>query len=510
VTSRGWTIKIGVFLAITVVFSITYTQSPLFTSNQNQYFLHGLARAGWGFLSQDWLANTLDPTPVFSALTALVYQLFHQTWFYYLIYAVLLGGYFYSLLAIVAYIFPIRQSRGIYITYIALLLLIHSAALRFSLSRTFGANWTYLLEDGLADQRLLGPVLQPSAFGISLLVSIALFLRRRAYLAVLLACLAATIHPTYLLSAASLTLAYMIIAYREERKIAKPLLIGALALAAVAPILWYTYTSFAGASSETAAQAQAILVNERIPHHALASWWFDATAVVKILLVLLALYLVRKARLFLILLVPFGIALTLTVVQVIANSHALALVFPWRLSTWLVPISTSIILAYLLTSLVNRYPKIDSKYARWLITASILVITVVSLVGIIRLKLDFDRQANAPEWPLMAFVGGHKRPGEVYLIPVKMQDFRLAAGAPVYVDFKSIPYRDSDVLEWQRRIQLAERFYQNGECSILDQIVGQTRVTHVVFPAGQVELTCPDMALMYKDEYYALYQLSVE
>ena len=56
------------YLLLTLVFSTAYTQSPLFTSNQNQYFLHGLAHAGYGYLHEDWLANTLDPTPVFSFL----------------------------------------------------------------------------------------------------------------------------------------------------------------------------------------------------------------------------------------------------------------------------------------------------------------------------------------------------------------------------------------------------------------------------------------------------------
>ena len=56
-----------VFIVIWVfVFTIAYAQSPLYTSNQNQYFLQGMANAGFGHLSEDWLANTLDPTPVFS------------------------------------------------------------------------------------------------------------------------------------------------------------------------------------------------------------------------------------------------------------------------------------------------------------------------------------------------------------------------------------------------------------------------------------------------------------
>src|SRR5260370_42143466 len=55
-------------------FALAYTQSPLFFSNQNQYFVHGLAEGGFGFLNQDWLATTADPTPVFSAIIAFSYR----------------------------------------------------------------------------------------------------------------------------------------------------------------------------------------------------------------------------------------------------------------------------------------------------------------------------------------------------------------------------------------------------------------------------------------------------
>ncbi len=48
--------------------------------------------------------------------------------------------------------------------------------------------------------------------------------------------------------------------------------------------------------------------------------------------------------------------------------------------------------------------------------------------------------------------------GQVYLIPPKLLEFRLATGAPALVDFKAIPYRDVDVLEWRRRLQFCRQF----------------------------------------------------
>ncbi|MEA3439884.1 MAG: hypothetical protein U9R58_06345, partial [Chloroflexota bacterium] len=348
--------SIIIFLVVTTSFAIAYTQSPLFTSNQNQYFLHGLADAGFGNLSQDWLVNTLDPTPVFSQLVSLTDQFFGPHFIFYFYYALLMGVYLFSLVGIVLNVYELRRTPAAFSVFLALLILVHSAGLRFLLSRTLGVNWAYILEDGLADQRILGPVFQPSTFGVLLILSIYLCLHKHPFLAVLSAVIAATVHPTYLLSAALLTLSFMVAAYFEERKVIKPLLIGGLALLTVSPILYYVLSNFANTHPESTALAREILVNFRIPHHAQIDWWFDATAVIKILFVVAAIYLVRKLKpLFIILMTLTTAAAGLTIAQLILDSDALALIFPWRVSTILVPVSVSIIIGYLVLYISQRF-----------------------------------------------------------------------------------------------------------------------------------------------------------
>ena len=520
-TTAAWLRTAARFLLLTLLFSIAYTQSPLYTSNQNQYFLHGLARAGFGSLRQDWLANTLDPTPVFSLLVFLTYRIFHLEALFYVFYALLLGVYLYCLLDIAKALFPaLRQSRPAGMIFLALLFAVHSAALRFALSRLLGINWTYVLEDGVADQRLLGYVFQPSVFGVFLLLSAALFLRGRPTLAVLSAALAATFHPTYLLSAALLTLAYMLSSLLAGgkgrtplasvwRRLAGPAWIGLAALLAVLPILIYVYANFGNTPPATTAQAQAILVDYRIPHHARVSWWFDATAVFKIGLILAALLVVRRSKLFLVLLVPFLGALALTVAQLLLNSNMLALLFPWRVSTLLVPLSTALLLAALVSALAGRFPQTFASHGRLLSALSSGLILAVVAVGAIRFTLDLSRKAAAEERPLQAYVAAHADPGQVYLTPVKMQDFRLAARAPVYIEFKSIPYQDADVLEWYRRMRLADRFYIQQDCSLLD-VFAQEKVTRVVLEKDDAANACPKLQPLYQDAAYALYALRAE
>ncbi len=545
VTKQIWKDKLrsGLnFIILTLVFSIAYAQSPLYTSNQNQYFLHGLAQAGFGYLNQDWLANTPDPTPVFSALVAVTYRLTHLPALFYVYYALLMGIYIFSLLGIVTGVYSLRSSRAKFLGFLALLILVHSAAWRFAISRVLGVNWTYILEDGLADQRLLGPVFEPSAFAALLMLSIYLFMQRKPYLAAISAALAATVHPTYLLSSAVLTLAYMLITaieagvsdkrqitsgltnqftprfqnqlqtapdtppHKKERIWMKPLWIGGLALLLVAPILIYVYVNFGNTPKETTARAQDILVNFRIPHHALISWWWDATAVVKILLVTVALYLVRKSRLFIIMLLLSLVAAVLTFLQVILKSNMLALLFPWRISIILVPLATAILLAELVTALFKHLKLFrQRRFQNLLAISSLVLIAAVVLVGSIRFTLDLQRKASAAERPLEAYVEAHHASGQVYLTPVKLQDFRLETGSPVYVEFKSIPYQDANVLEWYRRIQLADRFYKDGNCKLLNEMASQGGVTHIVMENGDPGQNCPNLLSLYKDAYYSLY-----
>ena len=96
---------------------------------------------------------------------------------------------------------------------------------------------------------------------------------------------------------------------------------------------------------------------------------------------------------------------------------------------------------------------------------------------------ELGYHSNNDELPLLEFVRTHRRPGDVYLVPVEvpkpsnsrgvyssnfkpaprrggagmflsvdLQDFRLTTGAPLFVDYKSIPYQDAEVLEWYERV----------------------------------------------------------
>ncbi len=502
------------------LFTLAYAPAPLYTSNQNQYFLHGLARAGLASLNQDWLANTLDPTPLFSKLIEITWQLLPWQPIFYLYYGALAGIYFFSVFGIANRLFGANQTPARRAVTLAVLLVLHSAALRYLISRLLGVEWDYLLDGGVAGQRLLGNVLQPSLFGVFLVLSIFSFLRARRGWAILCLLIAASFHPTYLLSAALLTAVYMGITFWETKDPHLVLALGVVALLGVSPIVWHTYATFGASSPELAAQARQMLVDFRIPHHAIPSAWFDVTALVKLAFVLLALLWLRprqaampppfslpdRTKLFHILLWPALAALLLTLAQILSQSSLLALLFPWRVSTWLVPLSVSLLAAWGIDQVWGRWPAQAGRYARVGTVISLGMALIFAAAGLSKSWINWQTKLDGVERPTLAFVAAHQQPDQVYLIPTKMQDFRLEAGAPAFVDFKSIPYEDVDVLEWYRRLRLADQFYTRGGCGQLTQLAVEG-ITHLVLPQAHPARACPAVVEQFRDENYGVYAL---
>lgn len=492
------------FTLLTAIFALSYSQSPLYTSNQYQYFVHGLARCGQGTLAEDWLASTADPTPVFSFIVEVACRLDVLSALY-IFYALLMGVYVFSLIGIVESVAPVKNSPLLLGVFFALTVFQHSAFLRYLLTSLAGPHWGYLFDGGVAGQRLLGPVFQPSSFGVFLLLSLYFHLRGKTLPAVLSVVFAATVHPTYLLSAAALTLAYLAELTFVQRRPKQALLTGIAALAAVTPILLYTWTLFSGSDPVVTARARDILVNIRIPHHARIQDWFDATTIMKLCLIAAGIFAGRRQRLFLLLSLPLGISVLLTLVQAATGSHALALLFPWRLSAWLVPVASAVLAAELARRIVAVTP---ARRARLLEVAALTVIGLAVFSGLTRAWLEAGEQSAVSSRSLEAYVAGHRQPGQVYLIPPKLYDFRLMATAPVYGDFFSIPYRDTDVIEWYSRFLNAQHFYESADCALLEELSWQG-VTHVVLPAD-FATRCPALLPLYSDPAYQLFELTSE
>ena len=121
----------------------------------------------------------------------------------------------------------------------------------------------------------------------------------------------------------------------------------------------------------------------------------------------------------------------------------------------------------------------------------VVVLTLAGLVatGIAINVNGWGYHTNRAEIPLLEFVKTRRKPGDLYLLPVNvpklgnaprgaaatdftppprggthliavdLQSFRLYTGAAIFVDFKSVPYQDEEVLEWHRRVMWAHGLY---------------------------------------------------
>ena len=122
--------------------------------------------AGHGLLREDWLANTEDPTPVFTALVTFTARSLHS-WAFHAYHALLQGVYAAAMLGLFWFLAG-EQARRRWPVFIALFLLVHSAAARWLAYRLLGLDYPWYLQTGVAAQYVLGPMLQPSAFGVLL------------------------------------------------------------------------------------------------------------------------------------------------------------------------------------------------------------------------------------------------------------------------------------------------------------------------------------------------------
>jgi hypothetical protein len=539
----AWSRPFGFFLLLALVFGLSYTQAPLYYSNQHQYFLHGLARGGSGFLDQDWLANTADPTSLFSAAVAFTYRYLHESLFY-VYYVLLLGLYAWALVGLFGFLTGSKPTSLAGICFLTLFITLHTGLVRLASARLFGKDYPWYFQAGVANQYLLGPGLQPSVFGVFLVAALVAFLRDRPWLAAICSALAAVWHSTYLLGAAFLTVAFMVVLVREKRR-RDAFLLGLLSFVLVLPVVVYSAWTFAPSSAEAFAETQRTLVAFRIPGHAVPTLWCDAIALAQVAWIVLGIVLSKGTRLAPILALVFALSVLLTLVQVWTGNDTLALLFPWRISVVLVPVATTVVLARGVQVISPWLGRRSPQQALGLRLACGLVLGALVLGGLAIQTFEWGFHTTKDELDVLKYVRDHKRREDTYLIPVEvpklgsgkkgaysgsflppptrgkarndiavdLQRFRLFTGAPLFVDFKSIPYKDVEVKEWRQRLDLCQRWYGTKTGDFLEngtpEELADHGITHVVTTAKQtVHGTARSaLELVYEDDFYRVYRL---
>jgi len=145
-----------------------------------------------------------------------------------------------------------------------------------------------------------------------------------------------------------------------------------------------------------------------------------------------------------------------------------------------------------------------------------ILMLALPLSGIVLMQKHLNSWASEPDFSsrelsMIKYVSDAKVPEDIYLIPPTMENFRLSAGVPVFIDWKSLPYSDKEVIEWYSRLKIADDFYDSTNqvaCNKLKEITSTYGVTHVLVDKyPMIECDCAD--LVHQSNGYRIYKLNL-
>jgi hypothetical protein len=430
-------------------FLASWEVRPLFFSNQNTYFLQGLRIAGIEGLQHDWLAGTRSPHLLFTLLVAGLQSLWILTPAVHAIEALLYIALVWSLWV---FSYPSRTKQKAdesvrFITCGVLLMLL-----------TEHGPWNRLFHwGGVADQYVFGGYLQPSELGILVLVGLAMMQRRRHGWAIACFLAATMFHASYLLSTVIITSALGVVVYKSNRQ--RALLLLVTFVLGVAPVVAYAL-SF-GADARDTALAHHLLAERILPQHAWPAVWLSAEQIGRIAVMTVgAIVAWRQVERSVALAISGSLALIVfgTVLVLFSGNDEAALLFPWRASAYLYPLSLAIILSA--ASAVVARVVVRLQFGGWWWPVCAGVVAVLLTAESIR-ERTFVRAELV--FPFAHEVETRTTPDDVIIVPVVDLDlwnrFRLLALRPVFVDHKNHPYATTEVLEWQRRVDAVFALY---------------------------------------------------
>jgi hypothetical protein len=451
----------------------------LFHSNQNTYFPQGMLLGGSDFLQHDWFASTRPAHIAFTYLIALLSRLGILVIGTNILAIILIFALGLAAWILVREVYRSLSGRLttsvcfdrtiIFITcyFLALNMQTGDTSYLFMHTLTSIPNWdplntfftNFWVSDGLAGQRIFSAYFQPSEFGILLLLAVGMLLLHRKWLAVALLVIASTFHFSYTIHSGALVVfvaAHLI--YQQQRseaiKIVLVFMIGML------PAIIYA-TSFIG--DPQSATSAAILVHMRQPHHAIPSHWWDAKDVHDtVIMAIASLIAIWKLPGVLRWIMPLGFAYTClgVLIGALVSNDMLALLYPWRGSTYLYPLSVFIVS----TTFINYAAKLLERLSPYTLKAAQVLVALLA-TNILLLEALALTQRDFSDTPSTGstLIQAHTQPSDIIMVPVNWQNSRLDASRSIFVDRKSHPYQPTEVIEWWRRIEIAERFVETPD-----------------------------------------------
>jgi len=449
--------------------------------NQNQYLVHVVGNRSTN-LSIDWLVNTVDPYPLFSWIVG---EFFEITGVPGLRSAAFLGAYF-AILGIY-FISQAILPRGKNLISLTVMVIVG-----FTLNPLFDSVLNFIGIKGLRTNMFHGVAgqyvvsqpgyVQPSLAGSLLILALGLWLRLlsldrintkssnlkwQLVIASGLTAFSIILHPTYVVATLLATFAAFIVDLFSGKGLVRirGYLLFAIVSAFLAVVANPSLLQIQSALSSNSSSLSRFAF-ERIPHHTLISRW-STSDLQYVALILLAACLVgalvngKWIRKWIISLVAIG-AVTSLIVE-FSQWTSLALLFPWRVSVFLVPLSATVVTVRLLL-VTEEFVRTRPKLYKKLVRVGFAFVVVASLYGLNSTLRETSPAISNPTTALVI----QSKPLGIGLVPLDQESIRLNANVPIFVDWKSPPYMGDDLDEWWRRIDLVRSFETNPEIFCTD------------------------------------------
>ena len=460
------------YLFLSLLFVLTVQQFELYKGNA-AHLIHSIKDLNSNKLQEDWIANQEHHLPLFTYFNFFLIKFFSKNVIYF-IHSLLLGICPLFLFLISKHLFPRLSINNLSLIWFSLFIFIFHENSFFS---------------GVAGQSVIDAGYQPASFAVFFFVGIYFFLIEKNLLCIFFICLAATFHPTYVLHSGFLVLG--ILTYYLWLKnyliFFKIIIIYSIL---ILPITIFIIVNFLTIDENFILLGQEILL-KRIPHHANIHQWLTYKDSFILLSYFISLYLVRNNSRFFIFFLVFGMcSIFLSVTQYFINNNSLALVFPWRTSVFISPISSIIILSFFLNQI-----NLDKTKLR---TISFFLIILTSMTFYVKshhiknLNLKFKKDIN-----LVKEIKKNFNSVERLLIPIDLDFIRMNSGLPIFIDWKHHAFRYDQLIEWQLRVDLVNKFYSSKtadkQLTNLKKIHEIENISHILIKKDKLKINCDDL-----------------
>ena len=460
-----------IYIFLSLIFVLTIQIFDPFRGNA-AHLIHSIKHFDTNKLENDWIANQAHHLPVFVKFNYFLIKFFSSKIIYFM-HGVLLALCSLYLFLISKNLFPKLESRNLTIIWFAFFIILFHENSFFS---------------GVAGQSVIDIGYQPASFGILFFIGIYYFLIKKYFLCILLVCLGASFHPTYVLHSGFLVLgvlSYLILS-KNYQNFFKTLIIYSIL---ILPITLFIIINFLTIDKNLIALGQEILL-DRIPHHADIRYWLSYKDLFFFITYIYALYIVRNKQFFIFFLIFGTCPILLSLIQYFLDVNSIALAFPWRSSVFITPISSVIIFS----SWIEKI-KLDTHKLK-IISFSLLLLTSTFFF----IKSHFIKDLNGEftkKLILSKKIKNNFDSIERILIPTNLDYIRMYTGLPIFINWKHHAFRFDQLIEWRQRMDLADEFYSNTNKETqllkLKEIQKIENISHILISKNKLKIECDDL-----------------